>query len=132
MYPNNRQVCSRQKPSAVSRINCRNPQKAYEFKDLKFLKANLLRHREKGRASRIILLSKQDQSKKSWKKHGTGRLFAERSFGTTATLEAKQTAICLAPFRMKQPIAGFAMHGLRRIPMRGYLLRSVAGQRVTG
>jgi hypothetical protein len=37
------------KPSALSRINCINPQKAAEFKDLKFLEANLLRHRGKGK-----------------------------------------------------------------------------------
>ena len=33
---------------ALSRINCRNPQKADKFKDLKFLEANLLHHIRKG------------------------------------------------------------------------------------
>ena len=113
-------------------MNCRNPQKANEFKGLKFLEANLLRHRGKGKDLSHCFAQQTRSKQKVLEKLGTGRLFAERSFGTTATLQAKQTAICLAPFRMKQPIVGFAMHGLRGIPMRGYLLRSVARQRVTG
>ena len=49
---------------ALSRINCINPQKAAEFKGLKFLEANFLRHRRKGKD--LSCFAQQTRSKQKF------------------------------------------------------------------